>query len=39
MTRIELAKSGKITDEMREAALSEGVDAEYIRKELPPEPS
>src|SRR3972149_59677 len=34
MTRIELARQGKITDEMREVALSEGVEAEYIRKEL-----
>ena len=34
MTRIELARQGKITDEMREVALSEVVEAEYIRKEL-----
>lgn len=34
MTRIELARQGKITDEMRAVALSEGVEAEYIRKEL-----
>ncbi|MFZ3072013.1 MAG: phosphomethylpyrimidine synthase ThiC [Thermodesulfobacteriota bacterium] len=34
MTRIEMARTGKITDEMREVALFEGVEAEHIRKEL-----
>ena len=34
MTRIELARQGRITDEMRDVALAEGVEAEYIRKEL-----
>ncbi|MBI5561023.1 MAG: phosphomethylpyrimidine synthase ThiC [Deltaproteobacteria bacterium] len=34
MTRLELARSGRITDEMEEAAASEGATAEYIRKEL-----
>ena len=34
MTRIEIARSGKITDEMEEVAKAEGVPAEFVRKNL-----
>ncbi len=34
MTRIELASSGNITDEMKEVAAAEGVSPEFIRKGL-----
>ena len=34
MTRIEIARSGKITDEMEEVAKAEGVPAEFVRKGL-----
>jgi len=34
MTKIEIARSGKITDEMEEVAKAEGVPAEFVRKNL-----
>src|SRR3990170_3120974 len=34
MTKIEIARSGKITDEMEEVAKAEGVPEEFVRKNL-----
>jgi phosphomethylpyrimidine synthase len=34
MTRLERARSGTITEEMKRAALREGVDPEYMRKKI-----
>ncbi|MEE9613465.1 MAG: phosphomethylpyrimidine synthase ThiC [Thermodesulfobacteriota bacterium] len=34
MTRLDLAREGKVTEEMKEAALGEGVEPEYIRRAM-----